>query len=329
MKELRWAYDKGFRYFYFHDDIFTIDKKLAGALCDRIAASDMEFAWHCMTRLEYVDPELLAKMAAAGCDLIGYGVESGDPETLKDVGRKNGSNPKAVFEMTREAGIRPLAFAIFGLPESTFMSDIATIRYLQDIRPSMVRDFTYKPYPGTPQFRNPQASDIHIFNNDYSRWSQHDEPIHRTSIMDEHEIIEARMLCSYFFRTKGARLQDGECYRRVKGAVLIRTSDGGLLYNSENPPERKTTDLYQNCLKISAFHYEVLLHCDGYNDKEHISEIVAKLFDLSRDDAARKVDIVIGACLKKGLLQKMPYLNPIEEDGEIETYAEDKVLTIG
>lgn len=103
--------------------------------------------------------------------------------------------------MTRAAGIRSIAFAVFGFPGETFAEQLATINWLKELNPGMVRDFTYKPYPKTPQYVNRERYGIQITNRDYTRWSQQDELVHRTRELKEAEIVEARLLCSYLFRS--------------------------------------------------------------------------------------------------------------------------------
>ncbi|MDA8250377.1 MAG: cobalamin-dependent protein, partial [Rhodospirillales bacterium] len=52
IKEIVWAYEQGFRYFYFFDDILTVDRKKAMELCEAIVATGLKFNWHCLTRTE-------------------------------------------------------------------------------------------------------------------------------------------------------------------------------------------------------------------------------------------------------------------------------------
>ena len=42
-----------------------------------------EINWECLTKPNYIDPELIEVMQEAGCDKIRIGVESGSPELVK------------------------------------------------------------------------------------------------------------------------------------------------------------------------------------------------------------------------------------------------------
>lgn len=332
IEEIVWAHDQGFRYFYFFDDILTVDRKLAVALCEAIIATGLDFNWHCLTRTEFVDPELLRLMRRAGCDRIAYGVESASLSNLASFRRK-ARKTKEAFEMTRAAGIRSIAFAVFGLPGETFADQLATIRMLKDLDPGMVRDFTYKPYPGTPQYAAPARHGFQITDWNYVRWSQQDEPVHRTDELDEEEIIEVRVLCSYLFRS-GGQMPRGLKYRRRKKVVLVKTEGGALVYNSHTPEEKRRVDLYLNCLKVPELYFEVLLHCDGYHTVEELAGKVAKLFDHDLATARRKVGKVIDHAERQGMIELMPAFLPDDAeavaffgDDDAEIPAEDRVLS--
>ena len=334
MPEIINAYNMGFRYFYFFDDILPVDRQLTIDLCHAIIGSGLKIGWHCLSRTEYVDQELLNTMAAAGCDRIAYGIESGNEFSLKGLSRRVRKAEEA-FCMTHQAGIRTVAFAIFGLPSESFFDQLRTIRLLTHLQPSMVRDFTYKPYPGTPQYQAPENHDIEISDWDYSKWTMHDVPTHRTSKVSEEEIIEGRLLCGYIFRSKGL-LQEGRRYRRRKGIQMIRGTKGGLLYNPYIDDERRKVDLYLNSLKIDDIYYEVILHCDGYHNLESIDKIIEKLFDLDRTAATRKVAMIIDHALGENVLEEMPSVfDPLESTAaavDVPKHrivpAEDRVLSL-
>ncbi len=334
MPEIRNAYEMGFRYFYFFDDIFPVDRQLVMDLCQAIVDSDMKFGWHCLSRTEYVDRELLDAMAGAGCDRIAYGVESGNESSLETLSRRVRKAEEA-FSMTHQAGIRTVAFAIFGLPAEDFFDQLKTIRLLGRLRPSMVRDFTFKPYPGTPQYEHPENYDIEIFDWDYLRWTMHEVPVHRTSKISEDEIIEGRLLCSYLFRSK-AKLQEGLRYRRRKGVQLIKGVSGGVLYNPHVDDARRKLDLYLNSMKIDDVYYEVLLHCDGYHNVQYIAKLIGKLFDLDYDRSVRRVTKILAHAVDNNMLEEMPL---IVESPEFENArasvdckdgmpAEDRILSL-
>ena len=107
----------GIREFLFHGDTFTYSRKWVLDLCSRIVEAGLRIRWGCNSRVDTIDPDMLAVMKSAGCWVIGFGVESGHEETLR-LTRKAIRREQIVsaFEMCRKAGIRSHAFFVFGFP---------------------------------------------------------------------------------------------------------------------------------------------------------------------------------------------------------------------
>lgn len=70
----------------FADDNLTADKKYAHELMERLIP--LKVSWMCQASLDLCDhPDLLSKMARAGCTSILMGIESLDEEALKEAGK--------------------------------------------------------------------------------------------------------------------------------------------------------------------------------------------------------------------------------------------------
>jgi len=116
--ELEYVVDKyKIHGFFFWDETFTLDQSRAEKMCDGIINRNLKLQWRCLTRIDCINQRLLEKMARAGCKLIEYGIESGDPSVRKDM-RKNFSNQEAieVIKQTKEAGIKANCDLIVGMP---------------------------------------------------------------------------------------------------------------------------------------------------------------------------------------------------------------------
>ncbi|MGC8825486.1 MAG: B12-binding domain-containing radical SAM protein [Anaerolineae bacterium] len=115
LKELIRTY--GIRNFYFIDDLFTLDVKRLNVLLDMIIAEGLDIRWQCLARVDRVTPELLRKMAAAGCRQIHYGIESGNQKILDRVGKRiTLEQVRQAVRWTAEAGIRSKGYFMLGLP---------------------------------------------------------------------------------------------------------------------------------------------------------------------------------------------------------------------
>ena len=118
LSELEYVVDKYKMHgFFFWDETFTLDQSRAEKICDGIIKKNLNLEWRCLTRIDCINQRLLEKMAEAGCRLIEYGIESGDPSVRKDM-HKNFSNQEAidVIKQTKDAGIKANCDLIVGMP---------------------------------------------------------------------------------------------------------------------------------------------------------------------------------------------------------------------
>lgn len=246
IEEILIAYSKGFRNFYFFDDIFTANKELVLEICKSIFANKLDIKWPCMSRVDSIEEEILEWMKKAGCDVIAYGVETASKKALEEIGKSEQLEKiQSVFALTKKYGIRALAFVIFGMPKNSFNDELNTIKFLSEIQPDAVGVFSFKPYPGTIYYSEPEKFGLKIFDGDFQRWSQLDEPTHSTQHLEKDQIIEAMLICNYLFRSGGS-FSTGSKYRRKAGVLVLKTKEGGLLYNPYLSAEKRKTDMYLN-----------------------------------------------------------------------------------
>ncbi len=138
-----------------YDDNFTLHRRRVAAICEAILARGLDVQWKCEARVDGVSAELLALMRRAGCRVVAYGVESADPGTLallrKDVTLEK---VRRAFALTREAGLRSMAYIILGAPGEDAEAVRATLRFVREIGADYVQFSTLTAFPGTPLFES-------------------------------------------------------------------------------------------------------------------------------------------------------------------------------
>jgi len=145
--------------FVFKDSTFTAKKKWAFEFCQRLIDEKLDIKWRCNTRANLVPAPLLNLMAAAGCYVINFGVESGDPEVLKRIEKEVDLEEVVdAFERCRKLGIRTYATFLMGNPGETETTARATINFAKRIRPSLCMFFVSTAYPGTPMYDDALAA---------------------------------------------------------------------------------------------------------------------------------------------------------------------------
>ncbi len=149
--ELRQVIDRyGVRDFYFVDDLFTLDAKRLAALTEQLIDANLDIRWQCLARVDRVNEEILHKMYAAGCRRIHYGIESGNEQILKHIGKGfTLEKVRRAVRWTREAGIQTKGYFMLGLPGDTeeTMKQTVDLAVSLDLDEAMFSVTT--PFPGT------------------------------------------------------------------------------------------------------------------------------------------------------------------------------------
>lgn len=140
----------GIREVNFYDDTFTMFRKNVARFCDLIVERGIDLTWSCFARVDCVNESLLAKMRAAGCHQILYGIESADPEILKNIRKPiDLEQTRKVVRLTQAAGIGVRTTFIFGNPGETVESMRRTIDFAKELEPDIVMFNILVPLPGT------------------------------------------------------------------------------------------------------------------------------------------------------------------------------------
>ena len=140
----------GIRELLIEDDTFVTFKKRLIEVCEGIIRRGIKISWSCLARADAVTPEILNLMKKAGCWSISYGIETGDEDVMKFIG-KNITIDKIeqAVRFTKKAGILSKGFFILGHPTETRDTIKKTIDFalripLDDISVSMMT-----PFPGS------------------------------------------------------------------------------------------------------------------------------------------------------------------------------------
>ncbi|WP_322798250.1 B12-binding domain-containing radical SAM protein [Thermoflexus sp.] len=153
VEEVRHLVDLGIRNIHMYADLFTISRDQVVGMCDLLIQEGLRIRWTCNSRVDYVDREMLRKMAQAGCWLISWGIESANEQILKGVrkGYRLEQAPQAL-RWAKEAGIKNWGYFIIGLPGETEETIRQTIEFAKSLPLDLALFHIAAPYPGTPFF---------------------------------------------------------------------------------------------------------------------------------------------------------------------------------
>jgi len=138
---------------FISDEIFTVDRARTDAILDGMIARGLaaRVRWMAQTHVNFVDEALFARMKAAGCDLVGFGIETGDEHALASMGKGLLDHRRilAAREAARRAGLAVEGYFILGQPNETKESARATIALATALDLDLPIFGIMVPYPGT------------------------------------------------------------------------------------------------------------------------------------------------------------------------------------
>lgn len=140
----------GITEFEFFDDVFTLNRDWVKELCESMIKEEILISWHCNTRANCLDEELLGIMKKSGCKAIHIGVETGSEVMAQYLNRRLAFNDiwKA-SDLLCSSGIDWYAFFMVGFPNETKRSIEKTIKTMRKLPASKITLSVFTPYPGT------------------------------------------------------------------------------------------------------------------------------------------------------------------------------------
>jgi len=144
----------GIRDFLFWTESFTNNQEYAIATAQEMIDRDLNFRWVCNSRVDTVSPKFLKTIKAAGCWMIGFGIESGTQEVL-DAAKKNTTIADAVrsVRMAHDVGLEVTGHCIMGLPGETGESLQRTIDFAKFLRLDYAQFYCAVPFPGSELYQ--------------------------------------------------------------------------------------------------------------------------------------------------------------------------------
>ncbi len=159
------------RRFIFVDDNLVADREYAGELFDRLAPLNRRWVTQC-TLGAAADPDLLARMARAGCVGVFVGLETFSESNLVGVGKDTHRVRQYRDRVGRfhAAGIGVEAGIVFGFDKDTPRVFADTLSHLEELAIDAVQVSILTPLPGTPLHQKMAGR---IIDRDWSHYDFH------------------------------------------------------------------------------------------------------------------------------------------------------------
>lgn len=151
--EIEMLVNLGVRKIHMYADLFTVNRDHVMGICEGILERKLPVRWTCNSRVDFVDLELLQQMRRAGCWMISWGIESGEPEMLKRMNKGiTLEKVEKALGWAKEAGIMNWGYFIIGLPGETEASIRKSIDFAKRLPLDLILFHIAAPHPGTPFF---------------------------------------------------------------------------------------------------------------------------------------------------------------------------------
>jgi radical SAM superfamily enzyme YgiQ (UPF0313 family) len=172
----------------FLDDTFTFNKKRVIDLCNLLIKKKLDLTWSCMTRSETMDLELAKKMKEAGCQYVGFGIESVTPKILATLNR--GCPIETInksIKICKKAGLFVRGFYLIGSPGETIKTIKRNIKHAKKMGLDLASFSIICPYPGTKLMEYAEKNNLLYTKN----WSYYDsgQPIMKLHNLSRKDLI--------------------------------------------------------------------------------------------------------------------------------------------
>jgi radical SAM superfamily enzyme YgiQ (UPF0313 family) len=140
------------------DEMFVLNPRQVGAICDRIIERGYQLNLWAYARVDTLnDMVMLENLKRAGFNWLGVGIESASEHVRDGVvkGRFGNSDIARAVRRTEDAGIAVAANYIFGLPDDTLDSMRATLDLALTLNTPWANFYSAMAYPGSQLY--PQA----------------------------------------------------------------------------------------------------------------------------------------------------------------------------
>ena len=197
----------------FQDETFTLNKKRLQKLLSLMKSHgiDKKITWSPATRVDVVDKNILAMMKNAGCNTIGFGIESGNEEILKNSGK--GITKAQVRESIKEAknlGLGVNTGFIFGHPGETVQTVNDTIRFAAELNPTSAVFGTMVPYPGT-KIRDMMLKGeggYRLLSNDWNDYGKNVGHVMELTTLPKEKLMQLQLKAYVYFYLVNFRLYE-------------------------------------------------------------------------------------------------------------------------
>ena len=135
------------------DEMFVLNKRHVGAICDLIIERGYDLNIWAYTRVDTVKDDMIDKMKQAGINWLAFGIEAANAKVRDEV--QKGVEQDDIFDVihkVQDGGINVIGNYIFGLPEDNYDTMQETLDMAIDLNTEFANFYSAMAYPGSPLY---------------------------------------------------------------------------------------------------------------------------------------------------------------------------------
>lgn len=149
--ELEYLKSQNIKNLWLRDFTFGLNYKTSIEFLDLLSLED--FRWFCSSRAEVLKPDLIKKMADAGCYLVAIGVDMISEKTNKAVKRNQKNDVlKSALKNVSESKIHILVHLLVGAPGESYMDMLKSIHFISFSSATFLSINFFSPRAGSDYF---------------------------------------------------------------------------------------------------------------------------------------------------------------------------------
>ena len=185
----------GIREIVFWDDEFLMGAEWVEQFCDALIEQRVDILWSCYGKVNFVKPERMKKMRAAGCWNIFFGLESGNQELLNFM--KKGQTldmMRNAVQWAHDVGIEVRGSFILGLPLETPEMGKKTVDFALELNLDYGQFNLTTPFTGTEMYEACKSGKYGTFSGeeDFEKYTTASVVFLPKDYKDEQELLHLR-----------------------------------------------------------------------------------------------------------------------------------------
>jgi radical SAM superfamily enzyme YgiQ (UPF0313 family) len=271
INEFKWMKERyGFRNFIVTDDVHLLKGEFR-KIVEGLKMENLGIRWKMTNRLDNVEKGLLFEMKKAGCQAIGYGIESPDTSTLRKAGKNILlSDYLHALRWTREAGMSVAASFMLGFQWEKREDINETIKFSASLPLYSICYNVVTYFPGTEMFDTMVRQKK--INLDEINWD--DFTIHKSTFPTEYVSKRELDACleqayDYFY------------FRKIREDLIRFMTSPPAILKYGRLSYRNLRDVFPAAVKAGSFYYGELLKQKGaFRKIRYLAKIIRHLLFL-------------------------------------------------